>query len=46
MSVDVAEKKDSYMDFAMIHDRKPILKINGLSGIERAKNCGGPQICR
>ena len=43
MSVDVAEKKDSYMDFTIIHDRKPILKINDISGIEMAKNGGGPQ---
>jgi len=43
MSVEVAEKKDSYTDFTIFHLRKHQLKINDLRETERAKKGGGPQ---
>jgi len=46
MSVDVAENKDSYMDFTIFHTGKHSLIINDLSETEMTRKVGGPQICR
>jgi len=46
ISVEVAEKKDSYMHFTIFHVRGQTLKISDLSEAARTRKVGGPQICR